>query len=299
LLDSLGINKGSKIALWMSDEVEHLVIRYAAALVGVTVIEVDPSLPTDALLTILKNEECRVLIASPRFAGQNRLELLGSVFATELAPAVKEGGNLPIQSKRLRNLKFLVCSSLEFEDGVLRFCDLPVFGNDGSYEQDDIAAVQSYLVKSDTVTVYYTPSASGFTRSGQTSHSQLLASALTAAKSLALTASDVLVTTAPYYSTFGLAAGPLAAASVSAKYVLPNKTFDASKTLEAATQQKATVLVVLAEHVDALKAELAKDEAKTEAKRAYNLSAIKRGVVIGGKSDAKVGTIELKSMSAL
>ena len=54
-----------------------------------------------------------------------------------------------------------------------------------------------------------------------------------------------------------------------------------------------------AEHVDALKAELAKDEAKTEAKRAYNLSAIKRGVVIGGKSDAKVGTIALKSMSAL
>jgi acyl-CoA synthetase (AMP-forming)/AMP-acid ligase II len=283
----------------MSDEVEHLVVRYAAALIGVTVVEVDPSISSESLLAILKNEECRVLFASPRYAGQNRLEELGKVFATELSPALKEGSNLPIQSKRLRNLKFLVCSSVEFEDGILRFCDLPVFGNDGTYEQDDIAAVQSYLAKSDTVTVYYTPSTNGFTKSGQTSHSQLLSSASTAAKSLSLTPSDVLVTTAPYYSTLGLAAGPLAAASVSAKYVLPNKTFDASKTLLATGQQKATVLVVLAEHVDALKTELAKDEAKPEAKRLYNLSTVKRGVVIGAKSDSSVGTVTLKAMSAL
>jgi acyl-CoA synthetase (AMP-forming)/AMP-acid ligase II len=147
---------------------------------------------------------------------------------------------------------------------------LPVFGNDGSYEQDDVAAVQSYLAKSDTVTVYYTPSSKLDSRE-VVRHLTLscLRRHLLLQNRSRLTASDVLVTTAPYYSTLGLAAGPLAAASVSAKYVLPNKTFDASKTLVGRLVSKKRLSSwCLLNTWTLLKAELAKDEAKPEAKRA-------------------------------
>ena len=146
LLDSLGLRKGSSVAVWMTDELEHLVVRYAAALVGAAVVEIDPRLAAADILAILAREECRALFASPRFGGQDRLAELGRVFAAELAPAVAEGGVLPLQSKRLRSLKFLVCSSAEFEEGVLRFRDLPVYGADGAYDQDDVAAATHQLL---------------------------------------------------------------------------------------------------------------------------------------------------------
>ncbi len=49
LLESLGVKKGDKIAVWMTNELEHLVIRYAAALVGTAVVEIDPALGFDAV----------------------------------------------------------------------------------------------------------------------------------------------------------------------------------------------------------------------------------------------------------
>ena len=304
LLDGLGLRKGDKVAVWMTDELEHLVVRYAAALVGATAVEIDPRLGMEHVLAILAREECRALFASPRFGGQDRLAELARAFAAELAPAVAEGGALPLASKRLRSLKFLVCASAEFAEGVVRLRDLPVFGNDGSYDQDDVAAVQSFLAAADTLTVPYAPAAAaaaaggaGFARGSPVSHAQLLASAAAAAKALALTSADVLVSTAPLGGALGLAAGPLAAAAAGAKLVLPAKAFDAAKTLAAASQQKASVLVALPEHVAPLAAELARDEARPAAQRAYALASLRAGVVLGGQG-ASLGRLALKGISS-
>jgi fatty-acyl-CoA synthase len=295
LLDGLGLRKGDKVAVWMTDELEHLVVRYAAALVGATAVEIDPRLGMEHVLAILAREECRALFASPRFGGQDRLAELARAFAAELAPAVAEGGALPLASKRLRSLKFLVCASAEFAEGVVRLRDLPVFGSDGSYDQDDVAAVQSFLAAADTLTVPYAPAAAGgagFARGSPVSHAQLLASAAAAAKALALSGADVLVSTAPLGGALGLAAGPLAAAAAGAKLVLPAKAFDAAKTLAAASQQKASVLVALPEHVAPLAAELARGGA------AYNLAALRAGVVLGASAGASLGKVALKGVTA-
>ena len=294
LLDGLGLRKGSSVAIWMTGELEHLVVRYAAALVGATAVEIDPRLGTEAVLAILAREECRVLFASARFGGQDRLAELSRAFAAELAPAVAEGGALPLASKRLRSLKFLVCASAEFVEGVVRLRDLPVFGSDGSYDQDDVAAVQSFLAKSDTLTVPYAvapAAAGGFARGSPLSHAQLLGSAAAAAKALALGPADVLLSTAPLHAEPGLAAGPLAAAAAGAKFVLPSKTFDAAKALAAASQQKASVLVALPEHVAPLAAELARDEGRAAPQRLYALGALRAGVVLGAPAGGAAGSL--------
>jgi acyl-CoA synthetase (AMP-forming)/AMP-acid ligase II len=50
LLEGLGVKRGSKVAAWMGNEVEHVVLQYAAALVGAAVVEIDPKLGFDAVL---------------------------------------------------------------------------------------------------------------------------------------------------------------------------------------------------------------------------------------------------------
>jgi acyl-CoA synthetase (AMP-forming)/AMP-acid ligase II len=50
LIEALGLKKGEKVVAWMTNELEHLVLQYSAALVGVTVVDVDPKLDFDAVL---------------------------------------------------------------------------------------------------------------------------------------------------------------------------------------------------------------------------------------------------------
>ncbi len=261
----------------------------------------------------MKQEEVRALVASPRFGGENRLGKLVEAFESELAPAVREGGYIPIESKRFRSLKHVVAATNELEDGVVRFMDLAVYGNDGAYDQDDVAAVQSYLGRNDTVIVPYASSSSAAAASSSSSsaapargtpvtHASILASASAAAKSLGLTSTDVVVSTAPLHNPLALAAGFLAPSSVTAKVVLPNKVFDAAKTLLASSQQRATVLVTVPEHAAALSAELAADAAKPANKRAYDVSSLRAGVVLtsgaAGAAPVKIGAATLKSVDA-
>lgn len=94
---------------------------------------------------ILKDEEVTALFLSPRFGAEDRFGKLAELFAAELAPAEQYGGYLPIQSKRLRSLKHIVCATKEFEEGVIRFRDLPVMGA-GAYSFVPCAASHSSLV---------------------------------------------------------------------------------------------------------------------------------------------------------
>jgi hypothetical protein len=67
--------------------------------------------------------------------------------------------------------------------------------------------------------------------------------------------------------------------ALSSAAVLPGKSFDAGKTLEAMTAQRSTVLVATPAQVAALSAALAEDAAKPVAKRTYDLSTLRAGLV--------------------
>jgi len=129
MLEGLGLKAGHKLATWMTNELEHVVVQYAAGLLGLTVVVVDPAVSFDGLLTVLKEEGVRTLFMSPRYAGEDRLGALGTVFEPEIMPNHQNTfGVETFDSKRLRMFKHIVCTSKEFKEGVLRFRDLPVYG---------------------------------------------------------------------------------------------------------------------------------------------------------------------------
>jgi hypothetical protein len=58
-----------------------------------------------------------------------RAEQLPTVFEPELNVFNYEAGYLPYTSKRLRSFKYLVSTGREPVPGVIRFQDLPVYGD--------------------------------------------------------------------------------------------------------------------------------------------------------------------------
>ncbi len=138
LLEGLGLKRGAKVGLWLGGELEHATLRCAAGLLGVEVVVIDPAVGFAGVRGVIAGEGLHALILSPRHGSEDRRAALRTEFAAELAVALEgaEGtyGYAPIESKRFRSLKHIVCTSLEHDDaqgplhGVIRMADLPVYG---------------------------------------------------------------------------------------------------------------------------------------------------------------------------
>lgn len=129
LIDALGVKKGSKVGLWLGNEVESLVLQYAAALIGAQAVTIDPAASWDAVLRTVAEEGLRVLVVPARAGAENRGAKLAEAFAEELDYFKFEAGTEPLRSKRFRALKWLVSTGSDAPDGVVRLRDVPVYGN--------------------------------------------------------------------------------------------------------------------------------------------------------------------------
>lgn len=300
LLDGFGVKKGTKIALWMTDELENVVMQYACALAGATAVVIDPTLDVNAVQSIVADEEVRLLWVSPRYGQQVRHTQIKEAFAQELEEYEYEWGYFPINSKRFRSLKFIVSTGTESTEGIVRMKDTPVYGLAGVYDTDEIAAIQYYLAPSDAVAIHYAASngsaAPVKTAAKPLNHTDLIKAAEAAAAKLGLTSADTVTVAAPLHYPATFAAGVMAAASKQARTVLPSKLFDASKTLAAMTQQASTAIVATTEQVAALQAALDADAAKPQGKRDFDISRLRTGFVMG-KEAATLGNAKLNPIA--
>jgi acyl-CoA synthetase (AMP-forming)/AMP-acid ligase II len=134
MLEAWGLKQGHKIGVWCTNELESVVAQYAAALIGIEVIVMDPVLSFAAVKQLINTEGIRALIISPRFGGEDRHKELAKQFEPELEYTAFSAGYSPLASKRFRSLKYLACTGKEFVDGVMRFNELPVYGGSESRE---------------------------------------------------------------------------------------------------------------------------------------------------------------------
>lgn len=302
LSEGLGLQRGTKVALWMTNELEQMVVHCAASLTGATVLTIDPRLPIDAVQHVIDVESARALVVSPRFGAVDRAQSLTSDFEAELEPFVSGAvwGYDSLRSKRFRALKYIVQSGFDEVPGVINLADLYVMGDDGSHDHESIAAMQHPVAADDVTTIEYRRSADGAQTLARTpaTHKQTLASARACAAGLGLAPTDVIVVTAPLFSHFGYAGGALAALQSQAKLVIPSREFDAAATLAAISAQRGTHLVCTPEQASELAVVLARD---TAGSKAYATDSLRGGIMLAGSAggaSAKLGGATIQSISA-
>ena len=100
---------------------------------------IDPALGFEGVKGLIAGEGLHALVLSPRFDGQDRHSALRTEFHEELGPnlsgtATGTHGVFPLESKRFRSLKHLVCTSTNYADavdtlyGVVRLNNLVIYG---------------------------------------------------------------------------------------------------------------------------------------------------------------------------
>lgn len=128
MLEAWSLKQGHKIGIWCTNEIESAIAQYAAALIGIEAVVIDPGVGFPGVKELINSEGLRALLLSSRHGSEERHEALSTEFDQELAYTAETRGYSPIASKRFRSLRYLACTSGEFVNGVMRFNELPVYG---------------------------------------------------------------------------------------------------------------------------------------------------------------------------
>lgn len=229
----IGYTRGSKLALWLANETEHLCAVLAASRIGCTIVSIDPHANADAVRDVLKAEGCRGLMFGQRFKSEHRGKAVQSI--TDLS--TYHWGDM-VNDKSMRKLRHLINTGHEDIRGVIQYKHFPVYNP----SPNPLPSIK--LSKDDVLIVPYTASADGAASRGEPlTQGDLISTAKSAAKSMSLGGDDVVCVAAWQHSRFGLAAGTLAALHAGAKVIIPAREENASAALNSVAEFGATAFV--------------------------------------------------------
>jgi len=243
----VGYKKGTRLALWMANETEHLVALLAATRTGVVIVSIDPDVPTTAISDILAAEKCRGILFTERYKGEHRGLTLPPLFpqVTELVP----GDSLRIKTHR--HLKDFISTGLDdLKGAVSTFQHVPMYGTLG----DPLEEVKNLAGADDVALIPYTSKAGEVVKGSPLTQKELLAAATKSAAALKLSPDDVVLLTAPLHSLQGFASGALASFLSGSQVIIPSKEFDAEKSASAVCSYRVSALASTPEQTAALSA---------------------------------------------
>ena len=229
---NLGISKGDKIALWMSNCPEWEVCEYAIFKSGGVMIPLNTRFKLEELAYILEQSDATTLIMGDRFLGIDFMEMI-----YELIPQLKDTPEEQLESTQFPYLKNIICKSGKNYNGIFAFNEVL---NSGNALDDEALVERARTIKGeDVVCIPYTSGTTGFPKGVMTTHAQYLKEVNDLAERLTIKEGDRFCTTTPFSFNFGNFFGPLMATMLGG-CVAPLDNFDPEKVLEVVEKEQCT-----------------------------------------------------------
>ncbi len=215
-LIAAGLRKGDRLGIWSPNRAEWMLIQYAAAKLGVVLVNINPAYRTHELSYALEQSGCRMLVAAPAFK------------TSDYAAMVAE-----------------VQPSLDALERVV-FFDGPTWdellAQAAATDPQELRERGAALDPSDPINIQYTSGTTGFPKGATLSHRNILNNGFFVGEGCRLTENDRICVPVPYYHCFGMVMGNLAATSHGACVVLPSDAFEAGPVLAAIEAERCTAL---------------------------------------------------------
>jgi fatty-acyl-CoA synthase len=269
---ALGFQRGDRIGVWSTNNIEWLLIQMATARIGVILVNINPAYRLKELAYALERSEVQGLFVIPQFRSSHYAEML-----LELIPELKEN-NTEINSKALPHLHRVVVydpkDPLHTETTAAGFTSWQeVIHAAETISPEELDKVTQQLDRDDVINIQYTSGTTGFPKAVMLTHHNILNNAWFSARAMHFTEQDRLVVPVPFYHCFGMVLANLLCLSVGACVVISSDHFDADKVLQAVDKEKCTAIhgvptMFIAELED-------EDFAK------YDLSSLRTGIMAG------------------
>ena len=238
---ALGFNRGDRIGVWSTNNIEWLLIQMATARIGAILVNINPAYRLKELAYALERSEVQGLFVIPQFRSSHYVEML-----QELIPELNEN-NTELDTKSFPYLHRIVV--YEPEDPLHTETTAPGFTSwqevihaAETIDQDELNNAMQQLDRDDVINIQYTSGTTGFPKAVMLTHHNILNNAWFSAQAMHFTEKDRLVVPVPFYHCFGMVLANLLCFSVGACVVISSEHFDAEKVLQAVAQEKCTAI---------------------------------------------------------
>jgi len=272
-LISMGFNRGDRIGIWSTNNIEWLILQLATARIGAILVNINPACRAREVSYAITRSGLNCLFTIPSFRSSNYINML-----TELVPELMTSGPENIRSSLYPGLKRIVLydpiSPLRTErpaPGFTLWQDLQKKAE--QIPEDRLDGITASLDIDDTINIQFTSGTTGFPKAVMLSHHNILNNAWFSARELGFTEDDRLCVTVPFYHCFGMVLANLLCLSVGACIVMPSEYFDPLAALKAIDAERCTALHGVP---TMFMAELEHPEF-----RSFDLSSLRTGIMAG------------------
>lgn len=275
LLDR-GVQPGDRVGIWAQNVPEWTLVMYAVARIGGILVNINPAYRVHELEYVLEQNGTKVLItqvadAHADFLGMSN-EAAGKIAGLDVIALDTVSG--PLGSGAGARIRTEQSFERLWERGRTLLLD------DGAQWATRLRRVEDEVSADDPVNLQYTSGTTGFPKGVTLSHHNILNNGFSIGGLLGYTEADVVVLPVPFFHCFGMVIGTLAIVSHGACAVIPAASFDASATLRAVQQERATSLYGVP---TMFIAELALADFDD-----YDLSSLRTGVMAGSTCPVEV-----------
>lgn len=233
-LIGLGLERGERIGIWSPNNVEWILTMYAAAKVGLVLVNVNPAYRPMELEYALNKVGCKALVLANEFKSSNFPDMV-----RQLAPELNDCARGKLNADKLPHLKTLVLLGDVKEEGFLSFDSLMAAGRKSNL---NLAPYKEACRPDAPVNIQFTSGTTGSPKGATLTHHNIVNNGYFVGRGMALTEKDRLCAPVPLYHCFGMVMGVLACAGHRATLVLPDAAFDPVATLAAVDAENCTAL---------------------------------------------------------
>lgn len=245
-LIALGVKQGDRVGIWSPNCYEWTLLQYATAKIGAIMVNINPAYRTSELIYVINQSGISYIFAAPQFKSSNYKKMIDDAreFTETLRKEVYWGESWQ---------NFLAHGEKVTDEKLLSFEERVQFD--------------------DPVNIQYTSGTTGNPKGVTLSHHNILNNGYFIGIRMNYTEKDRVCIPVPFYHCFGMVIGNLACTTHGATMVIPNDSFDATKTLEAVEKEKCTSLYGVPT--------MFISELYVLDKQTYDLSSLRTGVMAG------------------
>ena len=245
-LIALGVKQGDRVGIWSPNCYEWTLLQYATAKIGAIMVNINPAYRTSELIYVINQSGISYIFAAPQFKSSNYKKMIDDAreFTETLRKEVYWGESWQ---------HFLAHGEKVTDEKLLSFEERVQFD--------------------DPVNIQYTSGTTGNPKGVTLSHHNILNNGYFIGIRMNYTEKDRVCIPVPFYHCFGMVIGNIACTTHGATMVIPNDSFDATKTLEAVEKEKCTSLYGVPT--------MFISELYILDKQPYDLSSLRTGVMAG------------------
>jgi fatty-acyl-CoA synthase len=254
-----GIGQGDRVGIWAPNCPEWVLLQYAAAKIGVILVNINPAYRSHELGYVLAQAGVRLLVSAESFKTSDYRAMIDEV----------RGG--------LDGLEQVIYLGTDGWDDLVAAGQVALAspgGEAGLQQRGDGLAFD------DPINIQYTSGTTGFPKGATLSHHNILNNGFFVGEGCRYTPADRVCVPVPFYHCFGMVMGNLACTTHGATIVIPAPGFDPAATLRAVQAESCTSLYGVP---TMFIAELALPDFAE-----YDLSSLRTGIMAGSPCPVEV-----------